>query len=327
MLRFGSLLALTLLLSSTMAHAFRSVAPGKVVPRAVVRDLGGRDVRLPPSQKLTILAFWRPNQPFSVEALRDLEELGKEFRDRKIEIIAVAESGSTRQIVEKAGRELALSYSLYTDTERKASEAYGVIVYPSTGIIGADRRLKFYLPSRNSNYKDILRGRIRVELGELTEKEFLQRMQQLGEEMGGERAKAEEHLKAGLILSRQGKGRQAVQEFRQALDLDRDLIDAHLAIGYAYLDTGEIEGARKEFTWVLERHPASPGARVGVGIAEIRMGRLDHGIEILEKAVGLNPDPVQGYYELGQAYEKKGNTKEALHAYKWAVRKLLQGRR
>jgi tetratricopeptide (TPR) repeat protein len=262
-----------------------------------------------------------------MEALRDLEELGKEFRDRGIEIVAVAEPGAPRQSIDKASRELALSYPLYTDTERRASEAYGVIVYPSTGIISPDRRLKFYLPSRNSNYRDILRGRIRVELGELTEKEFTQRMLQIGEEMGGERAKAEEHLKAGLILSRQGKGRQAVQEFRQALELDRDLIDAHLAIGYAYLDTGEIEGARKEFTWVLERHPTSPGARVGMGIAEIRLGRLDQGINILEKAVGLNPDPVQAYFELGQAYEKKGNTKEALHAYKWAVRKLLQGRR
>jgi cytochrome c-type biogenesis protein CcmH/NrfG len=47
----------------------------------------------------------------------------------------------------------------------------------------------------------------------------------------------------------------------------------------------------------------------------------------MKDAVQINPDPVQGYYELGRAYEKKGDLKEAMHAYKWAVRKLLQGRR
>ncbi|MDH3444246.1 MAG: tetratricopeptide repeat protein, partial [Deltaproteobacteria bacterium] len=100
-----------------------------------------------------------------------------------------------------------------------------------------------------------------------------------------------------------------------------------LALGFAYLDLQEPKAAQEEFELVLKRHNTSPAARMGLGISAVRLGDLDKGIAMLEDAVQINPDPVQGYYELGRAYEKKGNLKEALHAYKWAVRKLLQGRR
>jgi tetratricopeptide (TPR) repeat protein len=307
--------------------AFRSVAVGSAPPAVAVRDLQGREFNLSFGQRFMVLLFWRPEQPFSLDALKDLEQIKKEFSQRGVEIFAIAEGASPPAAVEKAIQTLGLSYPIYLDAQRKTEEEFGVIVFPSTGIIGADGRLKFYLPSRNSNYREIVLGRLRVELGLMKESEFEQRMKQIGEELGGERLKAEDHLKIGLRLSREGKTRESLLQLKQALALDFDLIDAHLALGYAYLDVGEVEQARKEFLWVLERHPVSPGARVGVGVSEVRSGRFDRGIELLREAVGLNPDPVQGYYELGKAYEKKGDLKQALHAYKWAVRKLLQGRR
>lgn len=330
MARFTSFLLiafLTFFIAPRSSLAFRSVPVGSAVPSASVQDLGGKEAKLSLGQRLAVLLFWRPNQPFSLEALRDLEEIRKEFSQKGVEVLSIAEGGSPASSVRATVKELSLSYPVYLDSQRKAEEGYGVIVFPSTGIIGPDGRLKFYLPSRNSNYREIVAGKLRVELGLIQEREFEERMKQIGEELGGERLKAEEHLKMGLRLSRQGKTGGALQELRQALDLDRDLIDAHLALGYTYLDLGEVEQARTEFVWVLARHPSSPGAKVGVGISEVRLGRLDQGIELLKEAVQINPDPVQGYYELGKAYEKKGDLKQAMHAYKWAVRKLLQGRR
>lgn len=310
-----------------LSYAFRSVSMGSAVPPALVQDLDGKEIRLAFAQRLVVILFWRPNQPFSIDALKDLEQIGKEFAQRRIEVLAIAEGGHPATSIGGTVKNLGLSFPSYVDAQRKTEEAYGVIVFPSTGIIGPDGRLKFYLPSRNSNYREILQGRLRVELGLVSEKEFERRMKQIGEELGGERFEAEEHLKVGLRLSRQGRSKEALQELRQAVALDPELIDAHLALGYAYLDSAEMGVARKEFERVLKRHPASPGARLGMGIAAVRLGELDKGIEILKEAVQINPDPVQGYYELGNAYEKKGDLKEAMHAYKWAVRKLLQGRR
>lgn len=318
---------LALILWSEPSLAFRSVAVGSAVPAVSVRNLEGREVRLAFGRRPVVLLFWRANQSFSLQALGDLEEIKKEFSRRGVEVVAIAEGGAPPASVQGSVKSLGLSYPVYQDYRRLVEEKFGVIVFPSTGIVGPDGRLKFYLPSRNSNYRQILQARLKLELGQMDEKGFERRMKQLGEELGGERVKAQGHLKAGLRLSRQAKPREALQEFNQALSLDADLVDAHLAMGYAYLDLEEPKTAQREFEWVLKQHPDSPGGRLGLGISIARLGDLDRGIEILKEAVQINPDPVQGYYELGRAYEKKGDLQQAMHAYKWAVRKLLQGRR
>jgi tetratricopeptide (TPR) repeat protein len=278
-------------------------------------------------RRAVVLCFWRANQEFSQEALKDLEQIKKEFSPRGVEVFAVAEGGTSTPALQGAIKNLGLSYPVYLDAEHRIEEKIGVIVFPSTGIVGSGGQLKFYLPSRNSNYRQIIQARLRLELGLMSEKEFDQQMKQIGEELGSERIRAEDHFKTGLRLSRQGKSKEALSELKQALSLDPALIDAHLALGYAYLDSAEPNVAQKEFELVLKQHAASPGAKLGLGITAVRLGELDRGIDLLKEAVQINPDPVQGYYELGKAYEKKGNLKEAMHAYKWAVRKLLQGRR
>ena len=325
------LVAVCVLLASLFsvkpALAFRSVAVGSRVTAATVKDLSGRDVNLTFSGRAVVLFFWRANQEFSQEALKDLEQIKKEFSQRGVEIFAVAEGGTPTSAVQGAIKNLGLSYPVYVDAEHKVEEKIGVIVFPSTGIVGPEGELKFYLPSRNSNYRQIIHARLRLELGLMSEKEFDLQMKQIGEELGSERVRAEDHFKTGLRLSRQGKSKDALSELKQALSLDPALTDAHLALGYAYLDSEEPNAAQREFELVMKQHTASPGAKLGLGIAAVRLGDLDRGIEILKEAVQINPDPVQGYYELGKAYEKTGKLREAMHAYKWAVRKLLQGRR
>jgi len=330
MLKFMILLGLMLLASLhplQSSHAFRAVSVGSAAPPVAVKDLGGKEIRLAFGQRPVVLLFWRANQTFSLDALKDLEQIRKELSQKGIDVFAIAEGETPAAAAGEATKGLSLSYPVYLDVQRKVEEAYGVIVFPSTGIVGPDARLKFYLPSRNSNYREIILGRLKVELGLLGEKEFEQQMKKIGEELGGEGVRADEHLKVGLRLAREGKSKEALPELKQAAILGPDLIDARLAMGFAYLDSGEAEVAQREFEWVLKRHPASPGARLGIGISTARLGHLDKGIEILKEAVEINPDPVQGYYELGRAYEKKGDLQQAMHAYRWAVRKLLQGRR
>ncbi len=320
-------LVLALQLSCESAFAFRAVAVGSSPPSSVVKDLNGRDIPLTFGRRPVVLVFWRANQSFSLEALKDLEEIKKEFSPKGVEILAVAEGSEPLSSIQSALKTLGLTYPVYLDADRKAEERFGVIVFPSTGILGADGQLKFYLPSRNSNYREIIQARLKMELGVIKESEFEQQMKRLGEELGGERARAEDHLKRGLRLSRQGKPKEALLELRQALSLDREMIDANLGLGYVYLNLGEPKTAQNEFQAVLKQHPASPSAKLGIGICAVRLGDLDKGIGILQEAVEINPDPVQGYFELGHAYEKKGDLAKAMHAYKWAVRKLLQGRR
>ncbi|MDH3445305.1 MAG: TlpA family protein disulfide reductase, partial [Deltaproteobacteria bacterium] len=198
------------LLSPRSALAFRSVAVGSMVPTATLKDLSGRDVNLAFGRRPVVFIFWRAGQELSREALEDLEQIKKEFSERGVEIFAIAEGRTPVSTVRDSVKNLALSYPVYRDVDRKAEEEIGVIVFPSTGIVGPDGQLKFYLPSRNNNFRQILRARLRVELGVSSEKEFDRQMRQIGEELGSERAMAEGHLKTGLRLARLGKPQEAL---------------------------------------------------------------------------------------------------------------------
>ena len=115
-----SLAAVCVLLASLFfvgpSLAFRSVAVGTAVPTVTVKDLSGRDVNPNFAQRAVVLFFWRANQEFSQEALKDLEQIKKEFSQRGVEIVAVAETGTATAAVQAAIKNLGLSYPVYLDS-------------------------------------------------------------------------------------------------------------------------------------------------------------------------------------------------------------------
>lgn len=307
-------------------QAFRTAVVGKAAPSLILLDHAGTRIPFPNNGSPTAVLFWRPDQEFSRQALADFNALAAVYGKRGMTFWAVGVAGATRADAFDTVRALKLDLPLYIDVEKRAEDAYGVVVLPSTGIIGADGTMKFYLPSRNSNYRAILEARIQLALGELDGAGYVARLRKLGEPVA-QIDLAREHVKAGIHLMRAGQTAEAARELETALAIQPDLLGAHLELGYARLAAGDPERGRAAFERVLSVNPRSPRARVGLGIALIRTGKHDEGIALLEAAVQLNPDPVLGYFSLGEAYEASGDLKAALKHYSWAVQKLLQGRR
>jgi tetratricopeptide (TPR) repeat protein len=307
-------------------QAFRAAEVGKPAPSLSLLGPAGARVPFPPAGGRAAVLFWRPDQEFSRQALADFNALAAAFEKRGMSFWAVAVAGATRRDAEKAAQGLRLSLPVYLDEERRAEEAYGIVVLPSTGIIGADGTLQYYLPSRNSNYRAMVEGRIQLALGELDGAGYIARLRTLGESVE-EVDRARQHVKAGIQSLRAGQGVEAVRELEAAVAIQPDLLDAHLELGFARLEAGDPVGARAAFEHALRANPHSPRGRVGLGIALVRTGKRDEGIAVLKEAVQLNPDPVLGHFVLGEAYEAAGDLRAALHHYRWAVQKLIQGRR
>ena len=321
--RLAAALVLVLIGWGSETEAFRNVGIGDTVPVLMVEDVQGKPVVLTLKDKAHLLLFWKPDQEFSRAALNDLEAVIGKYGGKGVAGIAVAVRPGSQSVAPPI---LPVSYPLLVDREGKAAEEYGVIVLPSTALIGSDGILTFYLPSRNSHYRDIIEGRLQLLLGEITAKDLEDRLGRLGEASGDAREKAQARYASAHQFSAEARWTEAADELHEALKLAPDFIDARLQLGYAYLEGGHPEKGLREFEAVLKRAPGSPGAKMGVGIAKLRLGELEAGIEQLERAVVLNPNPVRGYFELGLAYERKGDLKKALHNYKWAIKKLLQGR-
>jgi tetratricopeptide (TPR) repeat protein len=302
------------------ALGFRNIPVDSAVP-ALTLAAAGRRVEVPPPGRATVVLFWRPGQAFSEEALADLAALSPALVAKGVAVVALAEAGS------KGGRVPPPPIEATTDQNRQASDAFGVIVFPSTAVIDARGVLRAYVPSRNSNYRRLVEAYTLRALGEISDAEVTVRLVSVGEVHGRDAEAALAAYKRGTALASERRHEEAARELARALALQPDLIEAHLGLGYARLDTHEAAQALREFEFVLAKHPTSPGARVGVGIARIRLGHVDEGIRLLEEAVVLNPEPVRGHYELGRAYEARGDAARAVHHYRWAFLKLFQGRK
>lgn len=102
--------------------------------------------------------------------------------------------------------------------------------------------------------------------------------------------KAGEHLAAGQKLLEQGKYEAALPELQQAVELNKDSIDARVALGQTYrglkryddaLDT--FRAAKKIDRYVVAPHIASALTRVETGQIEMAIDELNHVIELEPK--------------------------------------------
>jgi tetratricopeptide (TPR) repeat protein len=318
----GILLALAVIAPGP-APAFRYVPVGSRVPLLTLQDMRGTAVEVPRSGRLTIIVFWRPGQSLSEQALADLMAVAREVPAGSLDLIAVAEGAAAPPAASAGGSAL----TLLVDHDGRAAEAYGVIVVPSTALVGGDGRLLYYLPSRGPAYRGLIAAHLAHARGELSDAELARRAAQLGETYGAAAERAQAAYRRGVALAEQRRWDEARDALAQALAAAPEHVDAELLLGWVELELGAPAAALTHFERVLARNPASPAARMGRGIVRLRMGQVEEGIRLLEEAVELNPEPVRGHVELARAYEARGDLERALEHYRWAYRKLLQGRK
>lgn len=301
--------------------AFRNVTIGSPMPALTLEGKDGKPVSLPVRDRVTILVLWRPGQTFSNEALADLASLAPTLAAKGVTIVAVAESGADPAHAPK------LPFEALIDAARRASDLLGVIVLPSTAIVDRRGALRAYVPSRNSNYRTLVETHALHALDEISDAELAARLARVGEIYGRNAEAAQAAYRQGTALASEKRHEEAARELGRALALEPNLIEAHLQLGWVRLEMNDPAQALREFEFVRAKNPTSPGARVGVGVARLRMGQAEEGIRLLEEAVVLNPEPVRGHVELARAYEARGDLDRAVHHYRWAFLKLLQGRK
>jgi tetratricopeptide (TPR) repeat protein len=313
----------TLLALVGPVHAFRAVAVGDRVPVLAVSDARGATATVPPPG-LTVVLFWRAGQTLSEDALRDLTGSAARLAAKRVGVIAIADKDTSVDRVRSAK-----SGSLRTlhDADGRAAQAWGVIVMPSTALVDETGRLVWYLPSRTAEYARLVDAHVAHARREINDAELARRVQGTGETVGTTAERGIAAYKRGVVLADARRWDDAARALTDAIAADPSHLDAALRLGWVELERGRPREAQARFGDVLAREPAHPGARLGRAIATLRAGQVEDGIELLEEAVRLNPEPVRGHWELGRAYEARGDAASALEHYRWAYLKLLQGRR
>ena len=113
---------------------------------------------------------------------------------------------------------------------------------------------------------------------------------------------------------------QAMAQYKQAIKIDPDLVEAHSDLGLAYNQQHNYGSALIEFRKALALNPLDAYTYNGLGAALRAQHDNVAAIKNWETAVRLDPRLAAAHYNLGTAYEAEGDLDRALVSYEDAVK-------
>lgn len=116
--------------------------------------------------------------------------------------------------------------------------------------------------------------------------------------------------RAGHHAFKENDFESAARNFRKAVELNPENIDARLSLGVAWMSQNKLVEAEAEFRKVIELSPDSGAAYSNLGNALARQGKLQEAIEPLRKALSINMKDAASHVILGRALSGLGRVKE-----------------
>ncbi len=125
----------------------------------------------------------------------------------------------------------------------------------------------------------------------------------------------EPHLAAGLLLEKQGKTSDAVDEYKQALALD-PTSDALTGLANIYMRGRRFPEAEEYLRKVTAAHPDDAGAHIELGRVLAAQNKNDAAVAELQAGVKLAPADLSAQRDLADLYSTSGKNDQAEAAYR-----------
>ena len=139
-----------------------------------------------------------------------------------------------------------------------------------------------------------------------------------------EAARAESHdsvdvlVKIGGVLGMMGRFDRSEKELRRAVKLAPDRADAAEALGILQFKRGSYSQAELDLRHALALEPDRPLSLFHRGEALNHLGRIDEALDMLERAVLVNPRNAKAFFTMGILYDRKHLRDEAQAMYRKA---------
>src|SRR5205085_9853576 len=126
-------------------------------------------------------------------------------------------------------------------------------------------------------------------------------------------------LRGGILASR-GHYDEAVRELRTALDTDPAKNVIRLDLAKVLDEADRHDEAAREYAAILAQQPQDGAALTGLGALRAKQGNLQEGVDLLRRAVAIDPANDSARFDLAQAFEHQGSREAAAEEY----RRLLE---
>ncbi len=101
---------------------------------------------------------------------------------------------------------------------------------------------------------------------------------------------AEQHYNSGLASHKKGDFQNALAEFREAVRLNPNDVEARVHIGVVLMDENEVDDAIKQLHAAIQLDPDHAVGHLNLGLALMRKDDLENAIAEFRKAIQIRPD-------------------------------------
>ena len=127
------------------------------------------------------------------------------------------------------------------------------------------------------------------------------------------------HNSFGILLLRQDRVNEAIDQFQRALNIDPTYGDAHNNLSVALTRKGLPDEAIAHLRMFLTSYPEEAKAHYNLGNALLQKGELNDAIAAYEKALSIQSNYAEARYNLGIAFQQSGRIDEAIAQYQKAL--------
>ncbi|MCA8961349.1 MAG: tetratricopeptide repeat protein [Planctomycetes bacterium] len=301
------------------AHAIDGDRPrvGSSAPRFEwTREDGTREPALTEKDTVELLVFLRAGQPYSKLVDESVTNVAASVGGEPLRVRRIWVAMSPEDVT---GKETKKPY--YCDPKREAAAAFGLIAYPTTIVVGRDRKILEILVTRPPRFDELLEAAVLFGLGRIDESELQRRRSNDSESASGHGSPEDRAIavaRLAVSLTRSGRLSEAESHFARALELAPRSREVQVLWGEYLIDRGRLEEGQQvvEQLLAVDETVHSPAVRLLDARLDLASDRTEQALEKLQALLPMSPKKVKVHLELGRAFEKLHRWKEAAEHYR-----------
>ncbi len=260
-------LALLATFAALPPPALARAQPGTRLENVELRTLaGGKEKLLSTKVKANVFVFFRTNQERSLDALRQMAACEKELAGKSIHWAAVVSGSEATAEVQAVVAQAGIQMTVLVDEGDVVYDRLGIRLHPMVGIADGKLTLVALEPYRQIEYCDVIKGRIKVLIGEMDQAALDKVLSPDRSPLPGAdpMKKAMRDVNMARRLYEIGQYADAVKFAQKAL-LVAPVAEAFSLMGRAYAKQGKCAEATKAFEQALTLDPKDRDAAAGMG--------------------------------------------------------------
>lgn len=124
----------------------------------------------------------------------------------------------------------------------------------------------------------------------------------------------------GVTLDRQGRAAEAIQQYRNALEIRPNYFDAQYALGGVLFRAGELSQATQHYRLALKLNPGHADLHVDLANTLALQGRMDEAMQHYRQALLIDPTSGNAYFNMGNSFARTEQFAKALESYRLALK-------